>query len=620
MTKRMRKSISLLLSGMIISMHVTPLFAETDSKSSTDILTLPTVDPSNVAPNILNAAFDELPTESKGAIEIAIDAFVNQTSGLEGGDDKGLGARIGDFVKQTVNDAIAKGEDWVQNGGIRDLLQKQVAKMTDGKLSAADQQHVQSMIDGLCNVNTDGGKSFVQSLGEDGVPVATSLAVNALKNQVSASLPADQADVINGLIDVLKDSSTSAELKQNAIALLQKEISEKVPYENSAKAINDILDKIANNQAVDTLESIKDLGKNIAVDALKDVLTKNIDPNVAAKINNILDGVAQGGVQGGIDAALQEVNALIDQHAPGADSAAQLKQLVADAVAGTATTADFKNTATAVVSDAAKALLDKSGLPPEIADLAKTAIDGLAENGLTGLTGNVGDYIEDYVASKLGDDAGKAVGEIFDAVVTPGKDAWGEVLKQAPTIGKAIGQKVLSEVEKVAADQINKWIAKCPTLKKIFDALGINGKGIVNGIKNVLGVLWNSKGDFSKAISTLSGMAVAGLRKMAINLVNSLLQWGLSVLFNNLIPKAVDWAAKVLKNWSDSVDNKLLKKGLDYLRKQVEKAKNTSSISIETGNVASNIVIWIESQIKKKRSGTGGGGPVLQGGSGGTVK
>lgn len=577
-------------------------------------------DDDKIPANILDSVFDTLPTEAQSAVAIAIDEFVKQTSSVEGSDgDENLGEKIGALVKEKLAEAYEKGEEWVENGGIRDLIKKEVDKLTEGKLSEADQQHILNMVDGICNANKDGGQSFIDSLGKDGVPVATTFAINALKKQISDALPTDQADVVNGMLDALGKSTNSAELKQNVLAELQKLIAEKIPFENSANVLNGVLDKIANNQAVDVLATIPELGKCIAIDELKAILAQHLDPEVAKKISDILEGVAKNGVQGGVDAALEEAYALIDKYAPGTASAEQLKKILGDTVAGKVTAVDINGAATAFVSDYAKQLIDKSGLPPEAADLAKTAIDGLAENGLNGLTDNIGDYIEGYVADKLGDDAGNAVGEVFDAVVTPGGDAWAEIVKQAPTIGKAIGQKVLANVEKVAVEQLTKWINQCPTLKKVLNALGITPAGVVKGVKNVLGVLWQNRGDFSKAITQLSKMAVGFLKEIAKNLINSLIQWGIKAIFNNLVKPAVNWAAELIARWSDSTDFSLLSKGLDYLRQQLNKVKSMETITIKTDPIPGKIVNWIESKVKKPQSNVGGGSTtVITGGT--TVK
>jgi len=90
---------------------------------------------------------------------------------------------------------------------------------------------------------------------------------------------------------------------------------------------------------------------------------------------------------------------------------------------------------------------------------------------------------------------------------------------------------------------------------------------------------------------------------------------GLSFLFNNIIPKAVDWASHVLTTWSESSGNVLVKKGFDYLNEQLQKVKKTRSISIKTDNVSQKIVDWVDQKIKESKAKKQKSGQVIiQGG------
>ena len=316
----------------------------------------------------------------------------------------------------------------------------------------------------------------------------------------------------------------------------------------------------------------------------------------------MLDGFAKDGIQGVTDEALSQIYGLIDKYAPGADSAQKLKDLIKGTINGTVTAPDFKNAATSIVADGARNLINNSNLPQGVKDAANVAVDGLMQNGLTGLTTNVRDFISDYVSDYLGDDAaGDAVGKIFDAVVTPGVDPWQEIVTQAPVIGAAIGHKVVAEVEKLAAAQIDKLIAKCPALQKVLNKLGINGAGLINGIKNVFSVLKNAP-DLKTALTKLGDMAVNFLKDRAGKLRDWALEWAISWINNNIIPKVIDWASETLGKMADSTNNELMQKGLAWLADQVKNCKKCAAIKIKVDGTGAKIVNKVDQWIKSKQS------------------
>jgi len=557
---------------------------------------------SDVLPeNLLNDTFDTLPSEVLDKQDIANAEFKRQIESAVS--DKSLADKVYDLVKGKIDEGIKKGEDWVKNGGIRETIQKELEKVLTDKVSDTDKQRILNLADKLCNVNTDGGKSLVEALGTDGKDLAVSLAINEMKKQLADVLPTDVADSVNAMLGTIAAGGTSADVKKQLLSEVQKLISEKIPYENSANTINGLLQDVVEGKAVDALDSLTNLGKSVGLDALKDAISKNLDPEAAAKLNALIDEYTKNGVQGLTEAALAEINGLIDKYAPGTGSAGQLKGFVKGLVAGTVTATDLKNTVTALASDGAKALIDKSNLPDEVKDLAKKALDGLGENGLSGMTQNVEDYITDYVSDKLGDDAGEAVKKILDEIVTPGGDPWDEVVMQAPVIGAAVIQKVAAEVEKIAVAQIDKLIAKYPGLKNVLDKLGIDGAGIVSGVKNVLGVLFNAK-DLSQAITQLGQMALSFLKNIAAKLIDWALEWALSWLNNNLIPKVIDWASTTLGKWADGANNALVKKGLLLLQQQVQKLKQGAVIKVNTQGVGAKVINKLEEKLKKKKQGS----------------
>jgi len=552
--------------------------------------------------NILNTTFADDPAEPKDAQTLANEAFDKEIDKIVkdvADGDQSLAQKIKDFVKDKIDEAIKKGGDWIENGGIRKTILEQVDKMLEGKVSSEDAQRIHNLVDTLYNVNKDGGESFCNTLGTDGKDLALSLAVEALKKQLSNTLPEDAADMLNAMLDVLKQNGSSDDYKKAVLGQIQELISKYVPYDNTASTLNNILQNIADGNAIDVMDSIKDVGKNLGVDLLKDTISKNLDPELAAKINALLDGFAANGMQGVTDEALKQIYDLIDKYAPGTDSAQKLKDVIKGTLDGTVTGPDFANASTAIATDGIKKLINDSNLPQEVKDIANTAVDGLSENGITGMTENVGDFIQDYVTDQLGQDAGNAVRDIYDAVVTPNVDAWDAVVKNAPTIGKAIGQKVLAWAEKKISAQIDKLIAKYPKLKGILDRLGINGAGIVQGVKNVLSVLWNAP-SLKDAIKSLSSMAANFLKGIAGKLIDMALEYAIKWLTSNLVPKVVNWANATLQKWSDSTSNPLVKKGLEWLAGQVSNCAKCANVKIKVSGVGDKAIKWLDKTIKKQ--------------------
>lgn len=563
------------------------------------------IDDGDVPANILNSTFADDPAEPRDAQTLANEAFDKEIDKIVkdvADGDESLAQKIKDFVKGKIDEAVKKGEEWIENGGIRKTILEQVDKMLEGKVSPADAQRIHNLVDTLCNVNKDGGESFLETLGTDGKDLAVSLAVEALKKQLADALPEDIADTVNTLLDVFKEQGSADDYKKAALGKLQDLIANHVPYENTANTLNGILQSIADGNAIDVMDSIKDVGKNLGVDLLKDVISKNLDPELANRINALLDGFAQNGMQGVTDEALKQIYDLIDRCAPGADSAQKIKDIIKGTINGTVTAPDLRDAATSIVVDGAKKLINGSDLPQPIKDAANVAIDGLAENGITGLTENVGDYIQDYITDQLGEDAGNAAREIYDAVVTPGEDAWESIVTNAPTIGKAIGQKVLAWVEGKIAAQIDKLIGKYPELKNILDRLGITGKGIVQGVKNVLNVLFNAK-DLKDAMKQLSTMAVNFLKNALGKLIDIGLEYAFKWLASNLVPKVVDWATTKLQKWANSASNPLLKKGLQWLAGQVSNCKKCANAKIKISGIGDKVIKGVEKIIDGRKKG-----------------
>lgn len=543
---------------------------------------------SNVLPpDFIPGAFGSLSTDVKDQKTIMQEAYAGEIAKIVGNDTAEKGA-----LTQAIEDFV-NGDNGNDMKAFEDMLSQTV--------DPSQKDKILSLTEAFKNVDQDGGKSLIEKMGADGQAVTDSLIVNEIKKQIGDVLPKDVADEVNGLLGTLDNKNLSKDTKAKILEQVQKLVDKAVP-EHSADAINSILQKVIDGTSMQTLDEAKNLGKGIAADVLKGVIDKNLDPKLAKELNALIDGYMKNGAQGLTDAAKKELESLIDQYAPGSNTAELLKDAVNGIISGQANPTTWKDVATSVVADAANKLIDESNLPPDVKKAAKEAVNGLAQNGLTGLTTNMQQFITDYVTDKLGKDAGEAAGKIFNAIVTPGVDPWQEIVNQAPVIGAAVGQKFLDEAEKLVGKQIDKLIDKCPALKLVLGKLGIDGKGIIHGVVNVIGVLVSAP-NLQTAIAQLSKMGLNFLKNVAAKLIDWALEWAVSWINNNLVPKVLDWASETLGKWADSAKaGGLIQKGLEWLQQQCQNCKKCGGIKINTAGTGKKVVDWIEGKIKAKSS------------------
>ena len=547
-------------------------------------------------------------TEKSASDDAILAKWQSQIDGLKAtlgtDEDKNLLQKAADLVKEKVKEGIEKGEGWINNGGIRDLLKKELGKALEGKVPSEDKARMLNLADALCNVGKDGGTSFAKALGSDGKDLLRSLAVAELAKQISAALPKDVADNVNKYLDmVLADGIDMMDpaARQQLVDTVKAGISECLPYKNSADAVNRLVQDVFDGKSVDVIDAASSLGTSLGIDALKDAISRTLGDEAAAKVNALIDAYTKDGAVGLTESALKEVNALIDKYAPGDSSAAALKKTVDGIVKGTATAGDIKSTVTELVGGYAEKIIDESGLDASAKKAAKEAVAELKKNGMSQLTQTAQDFIQNYVADKLGEDAGKAAGDLFHAIVTPSEDVWTALEKDIPVIGKAIGSKILAKVESYAAKQIDKFIAKHPVLQKMFGIVGLDGSSIVNGLKNIWGI-FAGKGSLADKFKELGKRLVEDLKQIALRL----LKWGLSKLtgwLNNLANKVLDkiiaWLGKLINN----TDSSLIRKGLEWLKSQAESCKKKGAITTLTNTVNQKAYDWVKKRMTPAAQG-----------------
>ena len=523
--------------------------------------------------------------------------------------DPNVVQKLVDKLSAKVKEGVEKGKEWIENGGIRDEAKKLIQKELGDKVSQADMDRILVLTDKFCDIPKDNGKGLVSALGNEGLALADSLAVNEIKKQVTKALPKDVADKLCATIDAAAASHdlTDPAFKAGMFESLKASVNQYLPYENSAKSINSLIDDIAAGNSINVIDAAKNLGTSIGIDALKAAVTKNLDPEAAAKINALIDGYTDGGVKGLTEAAQKEINAAIDKYAPGKESADALKGVVEDLKNGTLKPEDLKNAAKVLGVDAAKSLIDKSNLSEEQKKAAKEAIDNIAEDGWDGFTESAQAYVQAYVSEKLGEDAGAAVGNVVGAILDldPGTDPWNAIQIAAPVVGEAIFDLGLQYAEKWATEQIDKLIAKNPTLKKIFDFLGINGGSIVAGIKNIWSVLSNCK-NLKEAFAKFSQMALEWFKDIAAKLID----WAVDKILgfvNQIVGQVLEWISELLGKLAEKFENiGCIRDVLLKLQAQLDAARTNGSIRITVSGVGEKVINWIEKKHQKSQQKVSG--------------
>ena len=180
-------------------------------------------------------------------------------------------------------------------------------------------------------------------------------------------------------------------------------------------------------------------------------------------------------------------------------------------------------------------------------------------------------------------------------------------------------------MESYAAKQIDKFIASHPVLKEIFGAIGLDGQGIVNGIKNIWGI-FTGEGSLLDKFKTLGKNLVEDLKKIAVKLF----EWGMKKLtawVNNLANKVLDKIIAWLGKMANGSSSSIIKKGLEWLKSQAEACKKKGAIATLTNNLNMKAVDWVKKKMEGKKPDPGapvyegifykGGGGNSQGGSNG---
>ena len=321
-----------------------------------------------------------------------------------------------------------------------------------------------------------------------------------------------------------------------------------------------VSEQLTNNQ--DLQDAIDDAFDKIRI-GLDTVLPASTAQEVADKLEELAKqgAIAAGGaVDKAIQAQIDKLKAEIISHMPGDASKAQMGKVLDELLNGIGSgnfstlPGEIGNLGTTLAGDYASKLVDKLNLPAEEkAALKKTVSDAVqAYISGTGVGSSIQGNIENYVYGKIKSQFGQEVADSWKQAYQTwqgGANPWADIKAAAK---KTIETWAFDKLEKVVNAQLGKLLAKHPVLNEVFKALGIDAHSIVNGARNIWGVL-TGPGTFKDKLQTLSQMAVDGLA----NMLKSLLHWGLGKLqawLNGVLSKV---GAKIAAWMQDLLGDKL---------------------------------------------------------------
>ncbi|MBP5639445.1 MAG: hypothetical protein J6X55_08195 [Victivallales bacterium] len=354
---------------------------------------------------------------------------------------------------------------------------------------------------------------------------------------------------VDDLIDIVNDESKPQEEREEAARELAKELEEEGYDQEVVDEANELADKI-HDGLVEVGEQLLELAEQIPISKLEEELTPYLGKNNAAAIADYAKKIANGEMT--LEEALADgLQQVIDDNLP-PNTANAVKELVTaisegDGLGDVIDSVD--DLAQAAAHDAVASLLEQTDLTDEQKQEVLDTIDKLVEGDWEGAwdnaKGGVSDFISNIVEEKFGKEAGEKAKGAIDAILNGDGDSFiSNVVDTASTIAT-------DELEKRIGETLDKLVEKYPLLGKVFDALGLNSGGIMDGLAN----FWNAlkDGKLADMIKELVSKITDELKNLAEKLKN---------FAQNLISKIANTVSKFLND----IVNGLLDKLTDALK------------------------------------------------------
>ena len=544
-------------------------------------------------------------------------------------------------------DNLSNSQKQVVKDGIKDLLNNpsmQVATQTVGDIvaesieknlgkEAADK--TKSFITSLSDKNADSKKAFVEATKAI-ANQSVHLAKNKLKQEfvenvqeyVSGKLSAEDAKVVNTMVEELVNASTSEERKSAIVSAISKTIDSKVGPEASApveKVLNDVLssDDLSNydvsgaaqsivngfalaeaSKAIDKIDNLSDTQKQLAKEGVKQILE---NPNLKDTTKTLSEIIGES-----IEKKL------------GKDVADNTKNLINSIVDPNINTKDaFVDTMDAlgekIVSEGIKRLKEElkeklvENLKPDEAKAVGVLIDKLYEGN--SINDSAAAALYDYLDSKVGSNTATAAsnvlqgnGSILEVGIAVGADTLISQIKGMDKLSPDVRNAIIADInESVLNGKGSTANLEQLASEKIEQAYGAETaqkfKDTIDALKNKSQEAWG------KSKELLKDIAFAEAEKLLQKELNKLMEKfpilkdvfaALSIdaktimgdlkdilsaknldqlkkvfqnILNRIVDSLIDWAVNKINEVINKFINNIIKDVTDLIKKLFSKLK-----------------------------------------------
>ncbi|MBQ6471884.1 MAG: hypothetical protein IJJ33_07865 [Victivallales bacterium] len=379
--------------------------------------------------------------------------------------------------------------------------------------------------------------------GNSLLDLGKNIAISQASEQLSKYIGEDNAKKVGEYAQKIANGEMSVD--QALADGLKDLVNDKLPT-GTADAVNKFINSVADKSgdAGSLGEQLVDLGKNIAISQVADQLGKYIGEENAKKVGEYAEKIANGEMT--VDQALADgLQQLVNDKLP-PNTAEAVNQFITSIAEGEGLgdiTGSLGDMAQAAAQDGVASLLDKTNLSDEqkqdVMNSVNNLLEGDWEAAWDSAKGGASSFVSGIIEDKFGKEAGDKAKGIMDGILNGDTD---NLLNSIVDLGTTIGT---SELEKKIGEQLDKLGQKFPVLGELFNAIGLDGGGVVGALTNC----WNAlkDGTFTEKMTQLMGQLTETLNNLAEKLKN-FVQNFLSNLVNTVIKGVTDF-------WDDLLDS-----------------------------------------------------------------
>lgn len=262
--------------------------------------------------------------------------------------------------------------------------------------------------------------------------------------------------------------------------------------------------------------------------------------------------------------------------------------------------------------DMLRRALDKAGITGDaqqtVVDAARAGLEAALKEG-GDVTGAVRGVLEgaayDKLVAEFGQETADAVRDAYRAILD-GADAWTTLADAAGDILLVQFDRFVGNVVEGIDRRLAELAEKYPVLGEMFQALGLNGTALMDGAKNIWGVL-TGEGTLSEKLARIVDYAAQTLTDM----FNALVEWGLGKVMDlvngwidRIAGKVIDW----INSWIAKANkwigraNKWISTFNRYVDRVRKLAASARKAAVRLGTDAENPLVegakWIEEELE----------------------